>query len=214
MSNNVHQKIRSSRKEAKLTQTDLANLLKVELQTVFRWENGKVKKISIDTLEQIAKATGKPLSYFLNQESSFEIKNFTEAQMPVKKIPLISWVAANRFGEASDPFPLGVAEEWGYTTIKGENVYQLKVKGDCMETEFKDGDIITINPHVTPKNGQFVVVRDNHADEATFKQYKEYSDGKIVLHPLNSKYEDIELNKKNGNRYHIAGVVAEKVKKY
>ena len=62
-----------------------------------------------------------------------------------------------------------------------------------MEPEFKEGEIVIVNPHVEPKSGDYVVVK-NDEEEATFKQLKKYWDT-IVLHPLNSKYEDIELEK-------------------
>ena len=47
--------------------------------------------------------------------------------------------------------------------------------------------------------------------EAIFKQLRKYGHT-LVLHPLNSKYEDIELKK--GRRYRIVGKVVEKKKRY
>ena len=56
------------------------------------------------------------------------------------------------------------------------------------------------------ENGDYVIVK-NHEEEATFKQYKRYDNTKI-LHPLNSRYNDIILNK--DKEYRIVGVVMEK----
>ncbi|MCP4268490.1 MAG: S24 family peptidase [Candidatus Brocadiaceae bacterium] len=51
----------------------------------------------------------------------------------------------------------------------------------------------------------------NEKGEASFKQLKEY--GKVrVLHPLNPKFDDIEVSK--DIEYRIVGVVMEKKKKY
>ena len=47
--------------------------------------------------------------------------------------------------------------------------------------------------------------------EATFKQLKKYGRTR-VLHPLNPKYDDIELSK--DIEYRIVGVVMEKKKRY
>jgi len=52
---------------------------------------------------------------------------------------------------------------------------------------------------------------ESEFDEATFKQLKKFGDT-LVLHPLNSKYEDIEL-KKSVN-YRIVGKVVKKEKRY
>jgi len=55
------------------------------------------------------------------------------------------------------------------------------------------------------------VLLKNDEDEATFKQLKKFGDT-LVLHPLNSRYEDIEL-KKSVN-YRIVGKVVKKEKRY
>ena len=47
--------------------------------------------------------------------------------------------------------------------------------------------------------------------EATFKQLKKYGRTR-VLHPLNPKYDDIELSK--DIEYRIVGVVVEKKRRY
>jgi len=47
--------------------------------------------------------------------------------------------------------------------------------------------------------------------EAIFKQLRKYGNT-LVLHPLNSKYEDIELKK--GHIYRIVGKVVKKEKRY
>jgi SOS-response transcriptional repressor LexA len=74
-----------------------------------------------------------------------------------------------------------------------------------MEAEFNEGDIIFINP--TAKTGHVdYVVSKNDGDEASFKQYKRFHNTRI-LHPLNTKYLDIVLNK--DLEYRIVGVVME-----
>ncbi len=69
--------------------------------------------------------------------------------------------------------------------------------------EFKEGEIVIANPHVEAKANDYVVVK-NDEEEATFKQLKKFGDT-LALHPLNSRYEDIELKK--GVKYRIVGKV-------
>ncbi|MCK4793545.1 MAG: S24 family peptidase [Desulfobacteraceae bacterium] len=71
-----------------------------------------------------------------------------------------------------------------------------------METEFHQGDIIVINPYLKPEHNDYVVV-SNEEGEATFKQLKKYGRTR-VLHPLNPKYDDIELRK--DTEYRVVGV--------
>ena len=84
------------------------------------------------------------------------------------------------------------------------------MRGDSMETEFHDGDIIIVNPYLKPEHNDYVVI-SNDEGEATFKQLKKYG-RKRVLHPLNPKYDDIELSREI--EYRIVGVALEKKKRY
>jgi len=86
----------------------------------------------------------------------------------------------------------------------------LRVRWESMETEFHEGDIIVVNPYLKPEHNEYVVV-SNEEGEATFKQLKKYGRAR-VLHPLNPKYDDIELRK--DTEYTVIGVVVEKKKRY
>jgi SOS-response transcriptional repressor LexA len=79
-----------------------------------------------------------------------------------------------------------------------------------MEGEFHEGGIIVINPYLKPEHNDYVVV-SNEEGEATFKQLKKYGKTR-VLHPLNPKYDDIELSR--DTEYRVVGVVVEKKKRY
>lgn len=65
MADQLSQKIHDARKEAGLSREGLAAALGVSLATIVRYETGRTKRISTDTLLEIAKATKQPLSYFL-----------------------------------------------------------------------------------------------------------------------------------------------------
>ncbi len=80
-----------------------------------------------------------------------------------------------------------------------------------MRPEFSDGEVIIVNPHVEAVPGDYVIVK-NDEEEATFRQLKKL--GKtLFLHPLNPKYEDIEL-KRGAHNYRIVGKVVKKEKEY
>ena len=145
------------------------------------------------------------------RETGFLPKNTEPAPLgKMRKIPVISWVAAGKWTETGESFLEEEVIEWIETDVKGEHNFGLKIKGDSMEPEFKEGEVVIINPTAKAENGDYVIVK-NHEEEATFKQYKRYENTKI-LHPLNSKYNDIILNK--DKEYRIVGVVMEKKKRY
>ena len=79
-----------------------------------------------------------------------------------------------------------------------------------MEPEFHEGDIIIVNPVLKQEHNDYLIV-SNEEGEATFKQLKKYGKTRL-LHSINPKYEDIELNR--DTEYRVMGVVIEKKKRY
>ena len=74
-----------------------------------------------------------------------------------------------------------------------------------MVPEFNEGDIVVVSPHSRAASGAYVVVK-NDKEDVTLKQFKKYGT-KRILHPLNPKYQDIELSDKK--QYRIVGRIME-----
>ena len=121
-----------------------------------------------------------------------------------KRIPIISWTQAGTWQQICDTSQYGDYVEYVETDAKG--IFALRVRGKSMEVEFHEGDIIVINPYLKPEHNDYVVV-SNVEGETTFKQLKKYGTTR-VLHPLNPKFDDIELSREI--EYRIIGVVVEK----
>ena len=121
---------------------------------------------------------------------------------------MISWTQASKWQGICDTSQYGDYGEYVETDAKG--VFALRVRGESMETEFHEGNIIVINPYLKPQHNDDVVV-SNEEGVATFKQLKKYGKTR-VLHPLNPKCDDIELSKDTA--YRVVGVVIEKKKRY
>lgn len=126
------------------------------------------------------------------------------------RIPVVTLVTAGMWREVCDAFEPGNADEWIDSDIPGENVFALRVTGDSMEPEFKEGEIIIVNPHVEAAPNDYVVVKNVMSEEATFKQLKRYG-SRWVLHPLNPRYQDQEVKR---GEFKIIGRVVKKEKRY
>ncbi len=77
--------------------------------------------------------------------------------------------------------------------------FALRVRGDSMEPEFKEGDIVVIAPTVGPRPGDFVVATDA-TGEATFKQFRsaglnERGQDVFELTPLNPIYPPLRSDR-------------------
>ena len=84
--------------------------------------------------------------------------------------PLISWVQAGAWTENGGPVTAEDAEALLPCPVRcSPGTFVLRVRGESMEPRFRDGDLIFVDPAVSPDHGRFVVVRgEDH--EATFKQ--------------------------------------------
>lgn len=85
--------------------------------------------------------------------------------------PLISWDQARDWGALPAELPLPVAEALLPCPIHcSSGVFVLRVSGQSMEPEFRDGDLIFVDPKVAADNGRYVVVRLDEPPDATLKQ--------------------------------------------
>lgn len=207
--NKVGKYLKKKREEAGHSLRDATKLSGVSHTYIKDIEEG-TKSPAFDKVMQLLRAYHANIQDFL-RETDYLPKNVEPAALgQMRKIPIVSWVRAGKWGTADETFQEEGTDEWIESDIKGEHNFALRVKGDSMEPEFHEGDIIIVSPHDKAMSGDYVVAK-NEEDEATFKQYKRF-DNTRILHPLNAKYPDIVLNK--DLEYRIVGVVMEKKKRY
>jgi SOS-response transcriptional repressor LexA len=207
--NKVGKYLKKKREEADLSLREASKLANVSHTHIMDLEDGK-KSPAFDKVMQILKAYRADVQEFLRETGYLPVNVEPAALGKMRKIPVVSWVAAGKWSETGESFHTEDAIDWIESDIKGEHNFALRVKGDSMEPEFNEGDVIIISPTAKAVTGDYVVAK-NDEEEATFKQYKRF-DNTRVLHPLNPKYQDIVLNK--DKEYKIVGVVMEKKKRY
>ena len=81
--------------------------------------------------------------------------------------------------------------------------YALRVLGDSMEPEFKDGCIVIVDPAGVLENGAYVVAR--HEGEYIFRQL-EIREGHYRLLALNPGYPELEIAGLDA----VAGVIVQR----
>lgn len=206
----IGQRIRSRRKELKLTQKDVANAIKgVSHVAVSQWESDTTKP-NAENLLDLAAALECSFVWLLKGED--DQSNVIPAKLNANKVPLISYVQAGQWTgvdllkESCGDF------EYILTDFNvSDDGFALEIVGDSMEDEFKEGDIIIVDPMVTPSAGEFVVAV-NGDYEATFKKYRplneidEYGRQHFELIPLNKDYD--KMSTKN-QEIRIVGTMVE-----
>lgn len=228
-------RIQNARKVAGLTQKELADMVGISQTAVHKLECGRSKssrktvtialtcgvdpvwletgrgEMSITSHNALSAQTSSSRQIAEN-ERKYSTSRSSQSSTPQNvsssgstKIPLLSWSeAGGRLDHSQEN-----AEFVHLGPQVNDHAFALKVSGDSMETEFSNGDIILIDPTLTPNNNSFVVVRLLGEDNATFKQLI-MDGGRRYLKPLNPRYPIIEID----YRASICGVVTSKYKEY
>lgn len=218
MVNNLASRITQARKDAGLSKSELARRVGVSNPTVTDWESGKIKELKGQNLSKLAQilnlspdwlATGKgprerrPVTgtigiaderYRPGQINDGHGHYLTNTKMPIRPVPVISWVSAGQWADISDPYAPGVAEEWETTSKKvGEHAFALRVRGDSMEPAIPDGATLIVDPEAEPRHRSIVIVRQNGDSEATCKRLIYEGDRPAYLQPDNTRYPVLQL---------------------
>lgn len=70
--------------------------------------------------------------------------------------------------------------------------FALRVLGDSMLPEFREGHIIIVDPGMPARHGAYVVAE--YEGDTAFRQLVVDEAGKQFLKPLNEAYEIVEIN--------------------
>lgn len=195
-----YKKLKELRKENKISQRTLADMLGITQQAVAKWETGRSTP-DTDTLQKLSSIFKVSIDNLLGVEKSLD-NAFTTAGNDFA-IPIIGTVKA---GYNS----LAYNEDFGveYANVHNpKDYFYLIVKGDSMEPRIKDGDLALVHKQNTLENGDLgvIVYGDN---EGTLKRFVK-SDNMIILQPFNPEYEAKIITGDDLNNVYIAGKVVE-----
>nr|DAN28472.1 MAG TPA: Repressor protein CI [Caudoviricetes sp.] len=162
-------RIRNRRKELKLTQKDLSTALKgVSHVAVSQWESNTTKPNAENILD-LSTVLQCDISWLLRGEGK---SNVVPASIGATKVPLISYVQAGTWTGIEDFQETCGDYEYILTDLDvSDDAFALEIKGDSMEPDFIEGDVVIIDPSEPPSAGEFVAAI-NGSYEATFKKYR------------------------------------------
>jgi len=214
MRKDISSRIRALRVAKGIRRADAAAKAGLSYDYLAKIENGQ-RNPNIEVLGRVLGALGTDIEEFFGGLSEFAPPRHG-APFPIEEwglvklgeartVPVVGWTQAGAWTPALGDAMHGAGEAvWSDSVPEG--CFALKVEGDSMEPEFSAGDVIIIDPRLTPKAGNYVVAQIEGEDEAVFKQYR-LKDKRVVLHALNPKYSDAAID----DKYNImmVGVVVE-----
>lgn len=220
--------IRKLRKEKGLTLNQLATLIESDPGNLSRLERDQ-QGYSDQTIGKIAGALNVPVAaLFAEDEAELSMlmdlvnqsrkrsepfdENVIRVPMGTRPIPVISSVQAGALRDMDCPYEPGD----GYAVIYTDDMslsrwtFSLEVDGDSMLPRFQHGDLLIVDPELSPNPGNFVVAR-NGTNQATFKKYRprgmdENGNTVFELVPLN---EDYPTMRSDTEKLIVLGVVVE-----
>ncbi|ELM3736963.1 helix-turn-helix domain-containing protein [Edwardsiella piscicida] len=176
-------RFKARRLELGMTQVEVASSAGVSQQSIESIESGRTRKPR--NLLELSKALKCNPDWLLNGENIMPL-----AEISSRRIPVISYVQAGCLTEARAITDLTGDLEYVLADADvPEYCFALRIDGDSMQPEFKEGDIIIVDPELLPMPGEFVVAK-NGGHEATFKKYRPLGVGinEFELVPLNPDY--------------------------
>lgn len=137
-----------------------------------------------------------------NQAINVRGSNVVPTRNDLRTIPLLDYVQAGLFHDVGYDGINPIGES--YTTYQGykpECVFSLKVEGNSMSPEFKDGDEIVVDASLEAKPGSLVIAQEVQHGTArtTFKKYRvigvnEFGVDIVELVPLNPDFPTLNSN--------------------
>ncbi|EKZ6360731.1 TPA: S24 family peptidase [Klebsiella aerogenes] len=187
----VGQRIKRLRERLKLSQAELAEKCGWGYQSRIGNYERDTRSISVEDAVVLASALNVSPGELL-----FGTPDNADFISPGQRsVPVVSYIQAGMFAEADSVLsPEGIEESISFDGPASNLVFALRIKGDSMEPEFKEGDTVIIDPAVYPHPGEFVVAK-NGQHEATFKKYRSKADGGFELVPLNQDYPTLDSAK-------------------
>lgn len=152
-----------------MTQSDLAKILSVSESTVGKWILMKsIPRMGI--IQKLSDYFNVPKSYFLEESSTYHAKGV--------RIPVLGRVAAGIPIEAIED-----VEDWEEipeSMAKKGEYFALRIKGDSMLPEIKEGDVVIVRKQPCVDSGEIAIVLVNGTD-ATCKKIQKQESGITLI---------------------------------
>ena len=184
----VGSRIREFRKRLGLSVDDVAEKLKKNRATIYRYESDDIENLPAPILEPLAKVLQTTPAELMGWEQSAAP---TSDDLPAnvfpiqtKKVPLLGTIAAGVPIYADENF-----DGYRECTEDVDADFCLKIQGDSMiGARINDGDIVFIKKQPDVDNGEIAAVLID--DEATLKRVYKKKDA-LILQAENPKYAPI-----------------------
>ena len=168
---NMSERIKERRLEMELTQEELGAKLGLQKSAIAKYENGRVENIKRSVIQKMSDILKCTPAYLMGWDDSPEPSTPTRTV----RIPVYGSVSAGPgcFAEGNIEGFVEIPEDMA----KHGEFFGLKVRGDSMEPDIKEGDVVIVKKQDDlPSEGKTVVAIVN-GDEGFCKRLAKYAEG-------------------------------------
>jgi len=165
---------------------ELSKITGVSKSSLQRYATGGTKKIPIDCVEAIAKATGTSAKYLMGWEENISEPSNARPLPPVYNCKYYHSVSAG-IGTFADED----CDTYSYffnSQTQADHCFAVDIEGDSMLPELRSGDVAIVDTEKELCNGDVVVFVDKSEDLGYIKQYHK-TDNEIMFISYNSAYK-------------------------
>ena len=203
------------RKEAGLSQEEVANKLNVTKSAVSQWESGKLVPSEV-TLNKLSKIYNVPVSSLFSTDDLTppwqEINEIPTSETPeftnnAFEVPLVATLRCgyNSAGSAFYDILQRIELPPSYKHKYGSDIVMVKAVGESMLPTIRPRDMLICKPGDAWEDGQIVII--NVDDNDTIKRIYHSKDKGIDLVPDNSAFRTLHLSPEELKNYppHVLG---------
>lgn len=174
----------------------LAKQVGVSKTTIYRYENGDIEKMPMQTLDKLSHVLGISPTFIAGLDSNPSLVDYLKDN----GAPISNTVMVPIIGEIACGDPITAEENIeGYIeepedSLPSGDVFYLVAKGHSMEPTIPDGSKVLIREQPMVEDDEIAAVLVNSDTEATLKRVK-HSGDIVMLIPDNKDYDPIIINK-------------------
>jgi repressor LexA len=200
----IGQRIKEARKEKDMTLDDVARVVGVAKSTIQRYEAGLITTPKLPVLVAIANAIGVGEEWLKGISDDKAVSDRREMVGDRLPVPVLGEVSAGPGKYAQDSITGYILEDASQFGSDGDYVY-LRVCGDSMYPEFKDGDLVLVRCETSVNSGEYAVVMVE--DEMGVVKRVVYGNDYVELQSVNPMYPPRRFSGADVEKIRIFGKV-------
>lgn len=203
----IGERIKERRKELGLTVDELAERLGKNRATIYRYESNDIEKLPTTVLEPLAKVLNVTPAYLMGWKTNdTPIKKIPYSEANCVRVPLIGRVAAGYNCHAEENISEYIMTDSDILK-DGYQHFWLEVKGDSMEPELHEKDLILVREQEVLDKECYAVVNVDAEDGLV--KLVDIENTRITLSSVNPYYPPRVFEFEEMNRVKVIGPVIE-----